>query len=190
MTTMRVTVVAMRTEDEREKWEAKTRIEKRQEVASRIEFLKKVIEFARLIIDKLGTIQDGSRGQGYVCKIRKFYNFNGFSFLLQGPESRLGGNCLKVWHHPHRNYTKGMTPILDAWWQLDIEQSAFDRFDSSREWRQELLKCIHLEKKREYLEAKAARRAVDSLGKPLSQQEIDRRARAEIRKNWWSHARS
>ncbi|MCR4276375.1 MAG: hypothetical protein NUV90_03255 [Candidatus Parcubacteria bacterium] len=59
-----------------------------------------------------------------------------FSFRIEKASSVLGGNTAEIW------YRKRPVPVFKIWWQFDIENCKFEKFDPDQEWQQALLKFI------------------------------------------------
>lgn len=111
-----------------------------KENLARLMFLNNVINFAKLITNEHGKLVKCKVHFGYIHTIRERHNFEGFSFRLETGQSWMGGNEIKIWYHPGNRWEAKLVPVLDAWWQLAIDQCRPTICDPDQQWRRELLK--------------------------------------------------
>lgn len=54
----------------------------------------------------------------------------------------MGGNNVKVWYHPDRQYEEGLKPVLDIDWQIDPGKYFRLQFDEHLQWQRGIQKII------------------------------------------------
>jgi hypothetical protein len=120
-------------------------------------FLKSIINFAKFITTEQGKLLKRTAGFGYINTIRELYNFEDFSFYMDLCQTTMGGNELKIWYHPSKQYEKELVPVLDVWWQLEVSNNTkAKRFESNRKWQNEFLRAIKRQKDKEFIAKQAA----------------------------------
>lgn len=124
--------------------------EYRQHV-TRTNFLQTVIDFVRLIAGKSGKLLERTAGSGYVHTVHEIYNFENFSFIVDTNQSMIGGNSVKIWYHPDKPYEQELAPVLNMWWQLEVNSAKVLVFESNRKWQNEILKAVKRQRDREFI---------------------------------------
>lgn len=112
------------------------------EVIIRMQLVKAVTDFVRTIIDERGTLLHRTNGFGYLHMIRELHNHDKFSFYANTNQTILGGNAVKVWYHPGGRYEKGLIPVLDVWWPMNVEECKITKLDPNPEWKRDIRKVI------------------------------------------------
>ena len=114
-----------------------------EELDGKMYFLKMVTDFVRAVTNECGRLLRQKNGFGYVHTVRELHDFNNkFSFYVDTGQSMLGGNTVKVWYHPGSRYEKGLTPVLNVWWPLELEEYKLTKLDLDPQWQQEMRKSI------------------------------------------------
>lgn len=110
-----------------------------QKVAQRVDFLKKVTDFVEMISSKRGRQLLYSQGSCHTHQMYELCDFSGFSFRADTGQSMMGGNTVEVWYHPVLDVKP---PVLDIYWQVDIEKCELKHFDETPDWQREILIVI------------------------------------------------
>ena len=113
-------------------------------VAGRVEFLKKVIEFALSIVRERGVQLEHTVHSFHTNTVSELRDFGDFSFHTDTGHSEMGGNRLRVWYHP--NHLTGRLLVLNVYWQCGIAECSPDSFNSDPAWQEEILKVIRCRK--------------------------------------------
>lgn len=112
------------------------------EVIVRMQLVKTVTDFVRTIIGERGILLHCTNGFGYLHMIRELHNHDKFSFYADTNQTILGGNAVKVWYHPGSRYEKGLIPVLDVWWPMEVEECKITKLDPNPEWKRDIRKVI------------------------------------------------
>lgn len=117
-------------------------------VAARIEFLKKVTDFAEMISAKRGERLHYSQGSCNTNTIYELHDFADFSFHADTGQCMFGGNQVKIWYHPgckYADFVKANTRqvvVLDISWGSDVEKPTYMSFIDGPNWQREILRVI------------------------------------------------
>lgn len=116
----------------------------KQKIKARLNFLEKVLPFVKSIATQYGEVQK-TQASSYT-RITAKLTLDDFSFLYDGGQTMFGGNTVKVWYHPETpDPFRG--PVLDLYWQTNIDQCEVSQFDETVVWRTALQRLMRNPKK-------------------------------------------
>lgn len=111
-------------------------------IRERKRYIERVVIFAEKIVKEIGGVIERRIENSYAHIVMELKDFNGeFSFSVSSGEGMMGGNTIKVWHHPGVRFAgiKRMPePVMSVWYQTSLNECRVDIFDKNSAWQSSL----------------------------------------------------
>ena len=118
-----------------------------KEVRTRNEFLDIVTNRVIDLVRKYGEVTKRDEGNNHTNIVSNLCNFGSFTFETDLGQIDFGGNTVRVWHHPGKNFQENsvwsnpLVPVLDVYFQT-TKDYAVSIFNHRTGWQKALINLL------------------------------------------------
>lgn len=126
-----------------------------KKIQTRKKFLNRVVVEIIDLVSKQGVIISETEHSCHTHVVSELRNFGHFSFHTSLDQTMFGGNRVKAWYHPRRNFREGgldsawdkeWTPVLNVYFQVD-DNYEIEIFNNNVNWQRALLRVFNNKEK-------------------------------------------